>query len=464
MIYRPSPRDDERTRFEAVFALDRFLARNRPPGVDWKYDQVPPFRMLGLRVWAEGAPGQLAVVPVWFLGPHRNDFIPFPVGGPASFQVVQLHWRGAPESEPSAYEHVVYGDAPAVLAAISRWQKSAADAGEIAVPPIGPEDLNRLRSIAASVRVPPQVVIEVDAAAPSLALADAATNLLAADLEHLSSRLLGLNVPRDDRGRLALGACVLLMSYESGAPLGGKRAWLTALTPARRRDPQSLRISLQPLAADPYAQRWDDARWLWDTRAATTPEGVRWGVEGLDLALLDGEERMERIRALSKRCASDSSPADQVALCILLQDEGRLDEALALFGIGLGDDVMRLVRGLPISGYLGTSLQSWIAFVRRQLRGSAPWLMPGVIAAEVARREGLSSRPRRPPRFRLCPLPHQTTAARRSLMLVARKRDGTDLTIEIENTGWNYRLAEPSWKRPLEIDLRRFGLIAPCPP
>jgi hypothetical protein len=44
-------------------------------------------------------------------------------------------------------------------------------------------------------------------------------------------------------------------------------------------------------------------------------------------------------------------------------------------------------------------------------------------------------------------------------MLVARKMDGTAPALEIEDTGWDYRLPEPSWKWPLEIDLRRFGLL-----
>jgi hypothetical protein len=45
-------------------------------------------------------------------------------------------------------------------------------------------------------------------------------------------------------------------------------------------------------------------------------------------------------------------------------------------------------------------------------------------------------------------------------MLVAGSRDGTEPALDLENTGWDYRLPETLWKRPLEIDFRRFTTVA----
>jgi hypothetical protein len=282
---------------------------------------------------------------------------------------------------------------------------------------------------------------------------------LAEDLSHVSREALSLHIPRDDRGRLALGATALLTSYESEEDIGGKRVWLAALTPERRRDPQVIRLGLRTLAGGPYAHIWDSARWLWDTRAVNAPESERWGVEGLEIDMLGLEDRSERIRDLGYRVATGGTLAEQVALCILLQDEGRIEEAFALFEITLSEEVVRLLHGLPIAGYLGSKLPSWVAHTREQLRQAAPWLMPAVLTAEAERRMTLRTKPTRPPYFRLCALPHQSSVAKTSLMLVAGARDGGDPSIELEHTGWDYRLPEPRWKRPLEIDLRRFGLL-----
>jgi hypothetical protein len=460
-ITRSSQFDDDLQRFEALYELASYLDSNRPRGVVWHYGKVQKLGVLALRVCADGMAGQLAVTPVWFLGPHRNDFVPIPVRGPMSFQVTQLHWRDAMELAPYAFEHVLYGDAPDVRAAIVRWNDARDDEAAKPIPSIGAAELFSLRAIVDAAAVPPEVVPDVDPSSPPLALTAQAREALAEDLASISPELLALHMPWDDKGRLALGATALLTSYESDELLGGKSAWLAALTPDRRRDAQVVRVSLRPIASSPYAFMWDSARWLWDRRAVLTPESVRWGVAGLDVGALGIGDRAARIQNLSRRCASGTSLADRVAVCILLQDEGRLEEAFELFGITLGDDITRLIHGLPISGYLGTSLQSWTDFLRHQLRSAAPWLMPAVLDAEVDRRATLRSEPRRPPCFRLFALPHQTSVAKRSVMFVARKMDGSEPALELETTGWDYRLPEPAWKRPLEIDLRRFGLADP---
>jgi hypothetical protein len=374
-VARPSP-DDDRLRFEALSFLTSYLARHGPPGVTCRYGKPPPLQLLSLQVTADDVAGELVVTPVWFLGPHRNDFVPVPVDGRVSFWVSQTRRFGSDHGASSSYEHILHGDASEVAAAVARWKAAGRDDGPKPVPPIGAEELARLEAVAVAGSQPVELVLDFDPATPPIALTSESREALAADLAGISPALLARYLPRDEKGRLALGAAALLASYRSEEPRGGKKAWLAALTPARRRDPQVVQIALRAVAEGPYPHIWDNARWLWDGRAGEEPEAVRWGVAGLDL-----------------------------------------------------------------------------------VRSAAPWLMPQVLPVEAQRRAGLRSRPRRPPRFRLLALPHQTSQAKRSVMLVARKMDGAEPALEIEHTGWDYRLPQPTWMRPLEIDLRRFGLV-----
>jgi hypothetical protein len=451
-------RDDDRQRLDALNELVAYLDAHPVLGVVWHYGKVPPLGTLALQVSADNATDQLAVLPMWFRGPNRNDFVAIPIRGAVAFQV----FRSGDVSEGArrGLEKLTLGAASDVLAAIIRWKDAASDETGAVVPPIGVEEVTRLRVLVEAAAAPHDVVLEFDPLSPPVALPTPEREALAADVANISPPRLAFHLPRDEKGRLELGATALLTSYDSDEALGGKRAWLAALAPARRRDGQELRIALRPIARSPYAHTWDAARWLWDRRAEPAPEAERWGVAGLDVGALGLDGRATRLVDLERRGGNGASDAERVALCILLQDEGRLEEAFALFGISLSAEVTRLIHGSLIPGYI-PNLPAWTAFLRRELRTAAPWLMPAVLMAEVSRRATLRSRPKGPPRFRLCALPHQTSVAKVSVMLVARNIDGTEPGLQIENTGWDFRLPEPSWKRPLELDLRRFGLIAP---
>ncbi len=455
MIIRPSPSAADVLRLEALYRLVSYLESRGPADVSWAFGIAPPYNLMGLRISVGETAAQLVVHPMWFLGPHRNDFTPFPTGEQCVYALHRLHWRDEPTGPPYAFEHMTTAGPDEILAAVLRWKAEGPRAEPTSVSPIGDDEVSWLRTLATTAAEPPEIVHEID----DTALTPDSRARLDDDLSHVSREALALHIPRDERGRPALGAYALLASYESEEELGAKQVWLAVLTPGRRRDPQVIRLAVCTLARGPYPHVWEDTRWLWDDRAAGASERERWGVEGLDVSLLGSGDRTARIRDLSGRCAAGGSLADRVALCILLQDEGRLEEAFALFGIRLADSLLRLIHGLPIAGYLSNKLPSWITFAREQLRSAAPWLMPPVLTAEAERRMALRSRPKRPPYFRLCALPHQPTASKMSLMLVAGSRDGTEPALDLEGTGWDYRLPETLWKRPLEIDLRRFGLV-----
>jgi hypothetical protein len=59
----------------------------------------------------------------------------------------------------------------------------------------------------------------------------------------------------------------------------------------------------------------------------------------------------------------------------------------------------------------------------------------------------------------LLTLPAQYHPFRWSLMLVAGEKQGDPPRLDIEYTGSNKRLPELHWRRPLDLDQRRFGRL-----
>jgi hypothetical protein len=238
---------------------------------------------------------------------------------------------------------------------------------------------------------------------------------------------------------------------------------LAAHTPGRRRDRPVVTLKLHPLITENHALRWDAARWLWDARASDADEAVRWGVTDLRVNELGLEGREQRIAQLEARCgAGRAAWQDRVALCILLQDAGRIDDALALCGVALAPEFITMLQGRVSCLDGGILAVQWAQFLQKQLRGAAPWRFADIIAAEVAKGRAWAAAKRgrrfRAPRLRLIALPHQTQQSKAALMLVAAGPDYATPRLEIEATASNARLAEWRWRRPMDLDLARFGL------
>jgi len=89
------------------------------------------------------------------------------------------------------------------------------------------------------------------------------------------------------------------------------------------------------------------------------------------------------------------------------------------------------------------------------LRGCAPWLLADAVRAAA---DASSARRRRIPLLKLAIFPGQHHIRKASLVLTAADRNGSGPRLEIQTTGSNRRLHETAWRRPLEIDLLRYGL------
>jgi hypothetical protein len=255
---------------------------------------------------------------------------------------------------------------------------------------------------------------------------------------------------------------VLLASYGAPPTAGRKGTWLAARAPERRRDPQVLTVGLTQLVGSYYAHCWDSARWLWDRRAAGVAEVARWGVEGLDLGRLGSAGRAGPLADFERRRAAPAaSAADRAALGILLQDEGRLETACALHGVELAPSARDLLRGRWIAFNALRIGAAWTEALQQALRTAALWRLAPLIADLAARRQATATGRRRPRpvRLRLFALPHQPHVSKTSVMLVGAGDAGSTPRIELEDTAWDDRLPEVLWRRPLELDLRRFGLL-----
>lgn len=151
-------------------------------------------------------------------------------------------------------------------------------------------------------------------------LTPASQEILTDDLRYLAPDLLLGHFPRETDGRLLVGTTVLLASYASSLPqIRDRQMWLSVSAPKRRRDPQVVTLTLASLIGVNHAQRWDQARWFWDSRWEAASQEERWGVVDLDLARLGLEKHTENLAFFTERCAQPaSSLADRVSLCLLL--------------------------------------------------------------------------------------------------------------------------------------------------
>lgn len=283
---------------------------------------------------------------------------------------------------------------------------------------------------------------------------------LSADLKQLNLGPLLWNFPIHHDGRLPLGVTVLLARYTAAGQLPrGRELWLRMSSPARRRDPQVLRLGLELLIGENHGHRWDRSRWMWDKRhAEAATDERRWGVASIPLEKLDIPQRPNQITALEKRLdAGNLAAGGRAALAILLQDAGRIEDAFTLYDIKLCESIQRILGAQEVFGVDCANQEQWPAYLRSQLLRCAPWLLRAEYRSELDLLV-VKKKPRCG-EFRLFTLPGQHHARKESVMLTADDREGTNLRLELRPTASNRLLPHRCWHRALEIDLIRFGVL-----
>jgi hypothetical protein len=207
---------------------------------------------------------------------------------------------------------------------------------------------------------------------------------------------------------------------------------------------------------------WEHERWRWHADSADADPATQWGtpvpIKALTEAALSASQLAEKVE---KACANAS---DKAALAILLQDEGRLVDALELYGVEIDGDLKRLCGGQKIYPPASCAYadEKWVQRFRDWMRACAPWLLGNATRREAERIAAWAaekkSRRRRLPALKLLVFPGQHHSRKASLILTSADLEGTRPRLEIQATASNARLHESAWKRPLEIDLARYQL------
>jgi hypothetical protein len=269
-------------------------------------------------------------------------------------------------------------------------------------------------------------------------LTDEERQALDRDLASVNTARIRRHFPWDPTGRLALKTAVLLATYPTGS-VNTRTVSLVAVGPDRRGDEQAIRVKLMALFPVNQTHRWQDSPWMW--QAAEPPELVGTPKPG---------------QSETKEAAS-----------VRLLDEGKIEDALSLFGVALSDDLHRLLGGQRIlpPACCAHADATWTDLLVSTLRQSAPWLLAPAVAEEAGRIARLTGRKpsRGAPSWKLAIFPGQHHQVKASLMLAA-DRGGRDPRLVIEATGTDARLADTSWKRPIEVDFARYGIVGGVEP
>jgi len=275
--------------------LARIEALLPATGIAWtsiEYRSLRPFGSMGLVLTAPGMPGTANVVAISLYSKRAIDYAHFPGEGEPYYQLL------IKDAHDYFAEHCVSHDPKAIVAALKVWASLGQGVQRKEFPSLRAEDLEPLRRLAGirigiakatqkALREGAErssealgktlgVVQEANFSSLAQGLTPAAQETLTDDLRSLVPDLLLAHFPRETDGRLLVGATVLLAAYASSLPQSRDRQmWLVACAPKRRRDPQVVTLTLASLIGVNHAQRWDQARWFWDSRWEAASEEER---------------------------------------------------------------------------------------------------------------------------------------------------------------------------------------------
>jgi hypothetical protein len=383
-------------------ALEQALMARDATAFYFAHGPISGYACDGLTIAVEGLKGCVEVLPTSIQDGVRS-YVDFPGPGTPHYELHVIGPRG------EWLQQLVTCDLARAVDLVDAWRTlgTAPRQPRHAIP----FSADERAYLAARVAAAPVDVVTLDDTATAQLSTDSAAQL-ATDLARLDPTVLARHYPRDDDGRLPLCEAVLLASYDSDVRQGeGRRMWLAACSPDKRRERPCVTLRLASLIGDNHAHRWHEAPWLW-TRGAAPPD----------------------------------PPAD-LAACLAALDAGEFSRAFARYGITLDDQVEAVLAGEALSLHDRKLAPAWQAFTRRQLWEAAPWRLGDAIArAQAARTLWASAKKGRKATrapLRLVALPGQRHQSKASLALALDQR------VVVEYTASNERLAEIDWKRDL---------------
>lgn len=262
------------------------------------------------------------------------------------------------------------------------------------------------------------------------------------DLSSVRMEQIVRNFPWDKTGRIALKTAAILNIYDK-IPDPNPHSkepdlCLAAIGPDRRSDEQIVKIELTNLYAVNQNHRWENCPWLWtDT---DTPHTELLGTNQ-HIATPENDRAM---RSLS------------------LLDEGKIEEALGLYGVTLSTDLHRILGGEIVQIFTHYySTPTWTDLLVDTLRQSAPWKLPQAVIDEAARLDiwtsQKKSRSSRYPFLKLAIFPNQNSVRKTCLILTENINDSHPHLI-VQEIAINDRLHHTAWKRSISVDFARYEI------
>jgi hypothetical protein len=250
------------------------------------------------------------------------------------------------------------------------------------------------------------------------------------------------NFPWDKTGRIALKTAVVLNIYDKTPdpnPHSKERDFcLAAIGPDRRSDEQIVKIELTDLYAINQNHRWENCPWLWT-----------------DIATPDTE-----LLGTNRHLATPEN--DRAMRSLSLLDEGKIEEAVGLYGITFSAVLHQILGGEIVEIFKNYySTPTWTDLLVDTLRQSAPWKLPQAVIDEAARLDiwtsQKKSRSSRYPFLKLAIFPNQNYAQKTCLFLTKNINDSHPRLI-MQDSGNNDRSHHTAWKRSISVDFIRYGI------
>ena len=151
---------------------------------------------------------------------------------------------------------------------------------------------------------------------------------------------------------------------------------------------------------------------------------------------------------------------DRAIRSLSLLNEGKIEEALGLYGVTITSELHQLIGGQIVPAYYCD--RTWTDLLVETLRQSAPWKLPQAVIDEAERFNlwvsQKKSRQPRPPFLKLAIFPNQLWNTRKTCLILTGNIDGSNPQLIIENTGIHSRLHHTAWKRSISVDFARYGI------
>ncbi len=268
-----------------------------------------------------------------------------------------------------------------------------------------------------------------------------ATERLLEDLNSIVPDLLAWHLDRDEKGKLFLKRRVPLFRYDHDSQKHRSYCLVIALPEKRNKQPE---VRAEWLQADAQTVRLDASPELFDTRVSPDFSKTFFGADATNVRAWCDPENKSRSGFLATH-------RDQFA--------GRFEEAANRAGIVLDSSILDCLRARRVAdmctccGPLDKQLIEWSAVLRQALLAANLPCLGNLLRRDF---HWKNRGPRNEP-IPVLPFPMQRHTRKAHLAVILPKSG--NLRLCVHTTGSGNRVPLSIWRRPLDFDLLRAGLL-----